>query len=347
MPYHWVDSKPGTNSLTVNPATLPAAVQGTPYNQVVSATGGTAPYTFSIISGSLPPGLSLNTGTGAITGTPTGVGSFSVTIQARDINGNIGSRAYTAFTVRPNPANDPDVQGLIASQAASARRFAEAQVGNVSRHLEDMHDGFDPCFMNGSVGVSTYDPATGTMPSNPQAGNPNPTMTQLSANKACAGHSQTQFPLALWTGGNIQFGSAGVNNANHFSTGGLTFGVDGRIHNALIVGLAVGYGADRTDIGTDGTRSDAHTFDAMFYASYQPFDHWFIDAVAGYGTLNYDNRRFVGLDGSVVSGSRSGSNWFGSVTFSTDVISAVIFCVSACDGSDAGIMRWVTYMLTE
>src|SRR5437016_3260369 len=77
----------GTNSLTVSPASLPPAPQGTPYNQTVSASGGTAPYTFSIISGALPPGLSLNASTGAITGTPTIIAVFTFTIQARDPNG--------------------------------------------------------------------------------------------------------------------------------------------------------------------------------------------------------------------------------------------------------------------
>ena len=44
------------------------------YSSGFTASGGMQPYTFTIASGSLPQGLSLNTSTGAITGTPTAVG---------------------------------------------------------------------------------------------------------------------------------------------------------------------------------------------------------------------------------------------------------------------------------
>jgi hypothetical protein len=81
--------------ITVNPATLPNGSVGTPYNQLLSATGGTAPYTFSLSSGSLPPGLLLNGGTGTIAGTPTTAGTFSFSITATDANGCTGSRPYS------------------------------------------------------------------------------------------------------------------------------------------------------------------------------------------------------------------------------------------------------------
>ena len=81
--------------ITVNPATLPNGTAGTPYNQIVSASGGTPPYAFSVSSGSLPAGLILNPTTGAITGTPTTPGTFTFTITATDANGCSGSRLYT------------------------------------------------------------------------------------------------------------------------------------------------------------------------------------------------------------------------------------------------------------
>ena len=80
--------------ITVNPATLPNGAVGTPYNATITATGGTGPYTFTVTSGALPPGLLLNGVSGAITGTPTTGGTFSFTITATDANGCLGSRAY-------------------------------------------------------------------------------------------------------------------------------------------------------------------------------------------------------------------------------------------------------------
>jgi hypothetical protein len=87
--------------ITVNPATLPNGSVGTPYNQIVSASGGTAPYTFSISSGALPTGLLLNSSSGAITGTPTTAGTFTLTITATDANGCFGSRLYTITIASP------------------------------------------------------------------------------------------------------------------------------------------------------------------------------------------------------------------------------------------------------
>ncbi len=61
------------------------AVQvNTPYNSGLMASGGQPPFTFTISSGSLPSGLSLNPSTGAITGTPSAVGAFSFKAQAMD-----------------------------------------------------------------------------------------------------------------------------------------------------------------------------------------------------------------------------------------------------------------------
>ena len=46
----------GSNILTLAPASLPNGTQGTAYSQTVTASGGTAPYTFAVSSGSLPTG---------------------------------------------------------------------------------------------------------------------------------------------------------------------------------------------------------------------------------------------------------------------------------------------------
>src|SRR5580692_9656832 len=115
----------GTASLTVNPTSLPNGTQGVAYNHSVSASGGTGPYTFALTSGSLPAGLSLNTGTGAITGTPTGTGPSTFTIQATDSLNDTGSRTYTinigTNSLSVNPASLPaGTQGSAYSQTLTA-----------------------------------------------------------------------------------------------------------------------------------------------------------------------------------------------------------------------------------
>ncbi|MGB9236006.1 MAG: Ig domain-containing protein, partial [Terriglobales bacterium] len=72
--------------LTITTTSLAAGVVGTAYNQTVAATGGVPNYHWSVSSGSLPTGLSLNASTGAITGTPTGpqVGPINFTVSITD-----------------------------------------------------------------------------------------------------------------------------------------------------------------------------------------------------------------------------------------------------------------------
>lgn len=86
---------PGCPVITVNPATLPPGVIGTPYSQTISAVGGTAPYVFTVTSGALPNGLTLNLNTGVLSGTPTTPGQFNFTITASDSLSCPGSRPYS------------------------------------------------------------------------------------------------------------------------------------------------------------------------------------------------------------------------------------------------------------
>src|ERR1019366_8788798 len=61
---------------------------GVPYTSMLAVNGGCSPYTFSIISGSLPAGLTLNPNTGIISGTPTAPGTSTYTAQVKDSCGN-------------------------------------------------------------------------------------------------------------------------------------------------------------------------------------------------------------------------------------------------------------------
>jgi hypothetical protein len=70
-----------STALTVSCASVSAGEVGVAFNSgAMTVSGGTAPYTFSVV-GTMPAGLTLNTSTGAVTGTPTAAGSFSVQVK--------------------------------------------------------------------------------------------------------------------------------------------------------------------------------------------------------------------------------------------------------------------------
>lgn len=65
-------------------------IEGFPTNYTLVANGGVKPYTWSVIYGELPPGLSLDPTAGSISGIPTAAGTYLVTLKATDSNGVSG-----------------------------------------------------------------------------------------------------------------------------------------------------------------------------------------------------------------------------------------------------------------
>lgn len=76
--------------LAVSTTELPAGVSGTPYQATLSAVDGDSPYTWTLLSGSLPAGLTLSAG-GVIAGTPNAAGTWSFKVQVKDSQSNSAS----------------------------------------------------------------------------------------------------------------------------------------------------------------------------------------------------------------------------------------------------------------
>ncbi len=73
---------PSFSTLSVTTASLPNAVPSVAYGETLTATGGDGNFTWSLTVGSLTTGLSLNTSTSDITGTPTGARSPRPELQS-------------------------------------------------------------------------------------------------------------------------------------------------------------------------------------------------------------------------------------------------------------------------
>ncbi len=101
-------------SLSPASGALAAGTVGASYSQTLSASGGTAPYTYAVTDGELPAGLTLLEATGVIAGTPSHAGDSSFTVKVTDANAVTGSAVYTLSVDAPPPGK------LVFSPAAGA-----------------------------------------------------------------------------------------------------------------------------------------------------------------------------------------------------------------------------------
>lgn len=87
--------------LTITTSSLPGGIVGLTYSGTMTATGGAPPLTWSATG--LPQGLSINSNTGAVTGTPTTAGTASVTITVKDSStpANQTVTATVSLTIAP------------------------------------------------------------------------------------------------------------------------------------------------------------------------------------------------------------------------------------------------------
>ncbi|MFC1769693.1 putative Ig domain-containing protein [Nitrospirota bacterium] len=81
--------------LEIVPQKLQSAIKNVPYLGQLQGLGGTEPYSWAISSGALPSGLTLNSSTGEIAGTPLVTGKFTFNVTATDSAGVVGSMQYT------------------------------------------------------------------------------------------------------------------------------------------------------------------------------------------------------------------------------------------------------------
>lgn len=101
-------------SLGIQPISLANGQLGVTYppNQTFIGAGGTAPYTFTLNSGSLPPGLSLSAG-GTISGTPTSTGVYTFTVSCVDVAGTACPGVSGTYAIAiPDTATSGDTTSL-------------------------------------------------------------------------------------------------------------------------------------------------------------------------------------------------------------------------------------------
>jgi len=125
----------------------------------------------------------------------------------------------------------------------------------------------------------------------------------------------------VWTAGSIMIGydpQSTRPNKVRVKMSGITVGVDTKLRSNLKAGVAFTFSSDKTDIGTDGTRSKGQSLTGTVYASWKVFDHVFIDGLVGYGSTRLRSRRMDDNANGFIYGVRNARTLFGSITVSHD-----------------------------
>jgi len=104
---------------------LPSGSIGDDYSQTLVAGGGTAPYMWSLDSGSLPAGLNFNTSTGEISGTPTTDGDYTFTVSVEDSVGGTDDQELE-ITIDIPAGYDGDGDGISDSIEDAAPNSGDA-----------------------------------------------------------------------------------------------------------------------------------------------------------------------------------------------------------------------------
>ncbi|HEY1082033.1 MAG TPA: GEVED domain-containing protein, partial [Prosthecobacter sp.] len=94
-------------AIPISPSSLQTPTIGSAYSQTITASGGTAPYTFTVESGSLPTGLSLGLNNGVVSGTPSQAGAFNFVLKVTDFYGCSATQNYSLTPSCPSVSVTP------------------------------------------------------------------------------------------------------------------------------------------------------------------------------------------------------------------------------------------------
>ncbi|MDO9078229.1 MAG: autotransporter domain-containing protein, partial [Brevundimonas sp.] len=321
---------------------LTVGAQGGPFTgaAVLAVTPSTAGTT------TITEGGPVGARTYSLTYTPSGqfTGTVEVTFSLSNAAATGPGLLRLTVTPRPDPSNDPEVRGVITSQIDSARRFTDTQIGNFSRRLAQLREGRNDSRSDLSLnlgfarGLAVRDPLGGfpqEIASDPSR-DPDGDFLGLVANRdRPATNDQTDRShdfgapsasngadeaspgrIGVWATGTLDWGRRdAVSGARDYriATSGLSAGVDMRVTPSLFLGVGAGYGRDRTEIGDNGSLSQARSATGAVYGSWRAGAGLFVDGTLGWTQLDFDTRRWISATGTLAQGRRDGAVTFGSL----------------------------------
>jgi sugar lactone lactonase YvrE len=202
--------------LSITTTALPPAYTGQPYTATLAGTGGVPPFTWSVASGHLPAGVTLNAKTGVLSGTPTAAGTAGFTVQVTDSSSPTKRIATKALSLQTkgivpavyaaNGANDSVTSyPLSAGNVPPATRLAGLGQGlNGPAGIVINNNGRLYVANSGANTITEYDRGATT-----------PTVTISGSNTGLTGPAG----ITLDTGGLIYVANRAANSVSVFGSG--------------------------------------------------------------------------------------------------------------------------------
>ena len=196
--------------LAVTTTSLPSANGGISYSAKLTASGGIAPYTWSVTNGALPAGLSLNAATGAISGKPTVPGTANFTVSVSDAEtppAPVSAALSIAVTVAPLTISTAPLSGATANLAYSVKLAAS---GGIAPYAWSVTQGALPAGLSlnaatGAISGKPTAPGTASFTVNVSDGE-----TPSATVSAAMSITVTVAPLAITTGAVLPATQPGV-----------------------------------------------------------------------------------------------------------------------------------------
>ncbi len=217
--------------------------------------------------------------------------------------------AAVQITVVPaaGPLEAGDAYGLASAQADAAMRMARDRMSDLHGHMRKLRA--SDCLSN-AVAFSLTGPAK----SSGEAG------TTASVESAqCS--TLAQGDVGIWATGSLSFGTwedTSFAEALDHASRSLTLGMDYRLSDRAIAGIALSLGRDVTDIGTTGSETTNRSTAATLYLTYGLDNDLYVDGLIGAAALDFSSRRWVAADGAFALGERDGRQVYFSVALGKD-----------------------------
>ncbi len=247
-------------ALSITTASLSNATSGTAYSTTLAATGGQSPYTWALASGTLPAGLTLNSTSGVLSGTPSQSGTFNFTVSATDSEATpkVASKSLSLIVQAAVPALSITTASLSNATSGTAYSTTLAATGGQSPYTWALASGILP------TGLTLY-ATSGVLAGTPsQSGTFNFTVsvkdsetTPKVASQSLSLVVQAAVPALSITTANLPSGQVSTAyNATAVATGGVSPYTWSVYSGALPTGLSL---ASSTGV-ISGTPSASGTF---------------------------------------------------------------------------------------